>query len=217
MARCLERVDHRHHGRGLGHIALERRDVERKPGGVGEQPQGDLRIQPPFLREAGRTKPIASVGLEMQSCHVIKHQTGRPQPGMTSARSRKCLPEFGFSEHRQASLECAVGRRIDSGLLEHPQRVDLARRLDDAGSDQIAKHLIATGGGVETQNAVGLTQRLPQVCRSRGHDLQRSADRAGLIQPQIQALLTGRQPLSAEALSTSAGLVVRRTQMLDLA
>jgi hypothetical protein len=83
---------------------------------------------------------------------------------------------------------------------------------------QIAKHLIATGGGVETQHPVGPTQRLPQVRRSRRHDLQWGAGRPGPIQSQVQALLTGRQTLVRRSLEhLQLGLVVRRTQVLDLA
>jgi hypothetical protein len=40
----FEGIDHRQHGRGLGLVALECLDGKREPGGVGEQPDGDLRI-----------------------------------------------------------------------------------------------------------------------------------------------------------------------------
>ena len=169
----LEGVDDRHHRGGLGLVALERRDVEREPGGVGEQAQGDLRVQTAFLRESRLAEPVTGIGLEVQCAHVIEHQAGRSQLGMCRARGRKRLPEFGFGEDRQPPLERPIGRRLHAGLAEHPQRIDLAGRLDDAGGHQIAEHLITIGGGVEAQDPVGPTQRLPQVLRTRRHDLQR--------------------------------------------
>ena len=45
----LEGVDHRNHGGGLGFVALKGRHVEREPGRIGEQTEGDLGIQPAFL------------------------------------------------------------------------------------------------------------------------------------------------------------------------
>jgi hypothetical protein len=42
-----------HHRRRLGFVSLERLDLQRKPGGVGEQADGDLRFQTTFLGEAG--------------------------------------------------------------------------------------------------------------------------------------------------------------------
>ena len=43
----LEGVDDGQHGGGLGFVALEGLHRQREPGGVGEQPDGDLRFQSP--------------------------------------------------------------------------------------------------------------------------------------------------------------------------
>jgi hypothetical protein len=62
-------------------------DGQREPGGVGEQPNGDLRFQSPLFAEAGLTEPIAGVGFEVRRGDVVQHQRRRPQPGAVSARS----------------------------------------------------------------------------------------------------------------------------------
>ena len=82
---ALERVDDRQHGGGLGLVALERLHRQREPGGVGQQPDGDLRFEAAFLGEPGLTEPVAGVGLEVQGGHVVEHQAGRSQPGVRRA------------------------------------------------------------------------------------------------------------------------------------
>jgi hypothetical protein len=44
-----EGVDDRHHGGGLGFVALKRGHRQREPRRVGEQPEGDLGFQSAFL------------------------------------------------------------------------------------------------------------------------------------------------------------------------
>jgi hypothetical protein len=66
-----ERGDRGDHRRGLGLVALERLHHQREPGRVGEQPDGDLRIQPAFLGEPGLPEPIPLIGLEIQRRHVV--------------------------------------------------------------------------------------------------------------------------------------------------
>ena len=75
----LERVDDRHHRGGLGLVALERRDGQRESGGVGEQAEGDLRVQTAFLGKSRLTEPVTGIGLEVQCAHVVEHQAGRSQ------------------------------------------------------------------------------------------------------------------------------------------
>jgi hypothetical protein len=69
-------------------VALERLDRQREPGGIGQQPEGDLRFQSAFLGESGLTKPITGIGFEVQRRDVEEHQAGRPQSGVRSTRCR---------------------------------------------------------------------------------------------------------------------------------
>jgi len=45
-------------------LALERADHQREAAGVGEQPDGDLRLQAALLGEPRPTEPIPGIGLE---------------------------------------------------------------------------------------------------------------------------------------------------------
>ncbi|BCO33714.1 hypothetical protein MHEC_01470 [Mycobacterium heckeshornense] len=215
----LERVDHRQHGRGLGLVALEGSHCQREPSRIGQQTQGDLWIESTFLGKPGLAKPINGIGFKVQGAHVVKHQAGRTQRSVRCTCSRKCLPEFGFGENRQPPLHRPIGRRIHPGLRKHPQRIDLAGRFDDSGAHQVPKHLISIGGGIKAQHPIGMTQRLPQVLRTGAHDLQRPATAgSGLLESQVQALLTGSHALSRSRLERlQLGLTVRRAEVLNLA
>ena len=99
----LEGVDDRQHGGGLGFVALERLDRQREPGGVGEQPDGDLRFQAAFLGEPGLAEPVAGVGLEVQRGHVVEHQgLAGPSAGVRGAGRRQALPETRLGVDRQS-------------------------------------------------------------------------------------------------------------------
>src|SRR2546430_2596269 len=64
-----ERLEGRQHRGGFGLVALERIDHQRETGGVGEQPDGDLRLQPALFGEPRFPKPVTGIGLEIQSAH----------------------------------------------------------------------------------------------------------------------------------------------------
>ena len=66
LVRGRERLHHRQDGLGLGLVALERVHHQREPARVGQQPDGDLRLQPAFLGEPGLAEPVALIGLEVQ-------------------------------------------------------------------------------------------------------------------------------------------------------
>ena len=77
---------------------------QREPGRIGQQAKGDLRFQPALFGEAGLAEPITGIGLEMTGCSRRK-APGWPAPtGHVWRILRKCLPETGFGEHRQAAV-----------------------------------------------------------------------------------------------------------------
>ena len=61
-------------------VALERLHHQREPGRVGQQADGDLRLQAAFLGEPRLAEPVTGVGLEVQRGHVVEHQRRRAQP-----------------------------------------------------------------------------------------------------------------------------------------
>ena len=151
----LEGVDHRQHRVGLDRVALERRHGQREPGRVGEQPEGDLRVHAAFLGEPGLAESVTGIGFEIQGAHVVEHQRRRTQPGMLGARRRQCLTEGIFGEVRQPPGQQSGRTPFDTGLCQHPQRVGLAGRLDDAGQRQVPEHLVTTGRAVQAEHLVG--------------------------------------------------------------
>jgi hypothetical protein len=57
-----EPLHQRDHRLGLGPVAFEGVDHQRHPGRVGEQPDGDLRVEAAFLGETRLAEPVAGVG-----------------------------------------------------------------------------------------------------------------------------------------------------------
>ena len=80
-----ERGDSRQHRGGLGLVTLESVDHQRKTGRVGEQADGDLRLQTAFLREPRLAEPVTSIDLKVESGHIVEHQARRSQPGLRRA------------------------------------------------------------------------------------------------------------------------------------
>jgi hypothetical protein len=99
-----EGPDRRQHRDRFGLVALERLDHQREPGRVGEQPDGDLRLQPAFLGEPGLAEPVAGIGLEVQGGHVIQHQAGRPKSGVRRACRGQPSPPGLLRKHGQTPI-----------------------------------------------------------------------------------------------------------------
>src|SRR5215207_8610995 len=56
-----------------------------KPAHIGQQADGDLRLQPTFLGEPGLAEPVTLIGLEVQRGDVVEHQRRWAQPDMRRA------------------------------------------------------------------------------------------------------------------------------------
>ena len=217
VVRGHERLDDRQHGLGLGLVALEGADHEREPVAASEQADGDLRLQPPFLGEPALAEPVTLIGLEIQSGDVVEDQAGRAQPGMRGTRSGDLLPPRVLRIGRQPPLERGIRRRRNPGLLQHPQRVQLADRLDDPRQHQLAEHLVPARRPPEPQHVIAAAQPVEQAPHPRGRDRQRPARAAAETRAQIKLALPGRQPLPRDGLEQlQLCIIVRGPDVLDL-
>ena len=115
----------------------------------------------PWKSPASGARP--GVGLEVERGHVVEHKAGRAEPGVRGAGRRQPLPPLLLGVLRQAPLDRRVRRRRDPGLLNDPQAVQLARRLNDPGQHQMAEHLVPARGVLEPQHPVSVLQGVQQV------------------------------------------------------
>ena len=211
-----ERLDHRQDGLGLGRVALERVHLQREPAHIGQQPDGDLRLQPAFLGEPGLAEPVTLVGLEVQRGHVVEHQRRRAQPDMRGARRREPLPPLLGRIAGQPPVDRRIARRGDADLVQHPDRVQLAGRLDQPGQHQRLEHLVPTAGGIEPQapDTPGSTRPTAAATGSTGS----AASPHRLAVTEVEGVLAGVQPLPGDRLQHLHLLWgVRRPDVLDLA
>ena len=212
----LERLDRGDDRGGLGLVAFERLDHQRESGRVGEQPDGDLRLEPSFLGEPRLAEPVTAIGLEVQRRHVIQDQGCRSERRVRSARRRELLPPLRLGIHGQAALQRPIRRRGDAGLVQHTQRVELAGRLDDPRQHQLLEHLVPTRRVGEAECVVRAAQRLPQMPHPRRHNLQRPQG-SGRVQPEVELILAGGKPLSTGRLERrKLSIIMSRADVLDI-
>jgi hypothetical protein len=69
-----ELSQYRHDRLRLGLVALEQVYGQRETGVVGEQPDGDLRVDPAFLAHADLAQPVLAGSLEVEGGQVVEHQ-----------------------------------------------------------------------------------------------------------------------------------------------
>jgi hypothetical protein len=173
-------------------------------------------LQPPLLREARLAEPVTGIGLEIQGGHVEEHQACPAEPRMRSARGGHLLPPGVPRIDRQPPLHRGIRRRGNPGLFQHPQRVQLASRLDDARQHQAGEHLITAGGPAKAQHLVGTHQGIKQHAHPRGRDRQRPAAARAEPRAQVQHALTGRQPLPRHRLQQlQLGVIMRGPDVVD--
>jgi len=114
--------DDRHQGGGLGGVALETADLQRKSGAVDQQADDDLRVDAPFLGIADLTQLVFVLGLEIQGRHVVEQQA-QPAPvrGMGEALGRDRIPVVPGVDPREVTLNGLVGHRLSAQIREHPR------------------------------------------------------------------------------------------------
>jgi hypothetical protein len=126
------------------------------------------------------------------------------------------LPPGLLGEHPQPPRHGPVRSRHHPGFLQHPQRVELADRLDDPREHQLAEHFIAACCRGQAEHVIAAGQRIQEAAHLRGDDRQRPARRPR-IKSQVELALPGGELLPCsrlQQLHLSWGM--RRAQMLDV-
>jgi hypothetical protein len=144
--------------------------LQREPGRVDQQPDLDLRIDPAFLAHPYLPEGVFVVDLEVQRGAVIQHQ--RQPPGRRGRRmphtgGRQPAAVVPFDTPDQDTKDRAQRRRRHTNLGQHPQRVGLGGRLDDAPQHQSLERLI--GDRIEPEPVICLAQHTPQQQRGSTH------------------------------------------------
>jgi len=135
---------------------------------------------------------------------------------MRSAGRRDLAPPRLLGIDGKAALERRIRRAGQPGLIQHPQAVGLADRLDDPRQHQAAEHPIRAAGLAEAQHIVSLRQGIEQTAHLRRDDRQRPASRSR-IQAQVKLTLPGRQPLPRRSLQQlQLRTIVGPADVLDL-
>jgi len=80
-------------------------------------------------------------------------------PAQGAAGTVVAVPRKGAQPPRDGP----AGSRRDTGILQHPQGIELADRLDDPRQHQLGKHLVPAGGAGEPQQQAGMAF-MPEYC-----------------------------------------------------
>ena len=135
----------RDEGLGLGLVALEQVHGQREPRAVGEQPDGDLRVDPAFLGHADLAQPVLARGLEVERGQVVEHQRAARRRGWRggSRPARSGRGSRAATIALRQRMNVARDGGSDADLAQHADGVELAGRLDDPPQHQRPERLVA--------------------------------------------------------------------------
>ena len=74
-----EAGDDRDDGRRLGGVALETADLQGESGPIDQQPDNNLRVDPPFLGIPDLAELVLGFGFEIERRDVVKQKLSPPQ------------------------------------------------------------------------------------------------------------------------------------------
>lgn len=189
----LELADDRQDRLRLYLVPLEAADLQREPSTVDQQPDDDLRIDPPFLREAYFAQLIFLLGLEVEGGDVVEDQRH-------VAVGRDVLEAFGrdggavivFERRPQIPFHGRVAGRLRPEVGQDAGGVAFRGRLDDPGDHKVPEHRI-----------IQLVE--PQACIRAGQRVLQQHARRGLHPPRTVAMRIAPRRVGKElALPTGA-------------
>jgi hypothetical protein len=111
---------------------------------VGQQPDGDLRVDAVFLAHPDLAQLVLTFDLEVQRCHVVEHdRQARGLSGVPVTGLRDHGPVVPLDHALEAAHERHPMRRRDPDLGQDADSVQLAGWLDHPGQDQRPERRIA--------------------------------------------------------------------------
>ena len=164
---------------GLGLVSLPAADLERETGPVDQQPDDDLRVDPPLLGVTHPPQIILTLSLKVERSDVVQAQGQTPTGGDVIEQGlRDRLAVAPLLGPGQAGLQgVAVGRGWPADLGQDSGGVGLGGRLDQARNDHLLKGPITPSGVPQPQTGVDPVQNVPQQARALGGHHRISADR----------------------------------------
>ena len=145
--------DDRHDGGGLGGVAFVAADFQREPGPVHQQPDDNLRIDPPLLPNsrpcAGhpRIRPRSTASSRRKAAGSARRSRRRRR-----SISRRSIPVFAGPHLDRDGAELCGRTPCLHPDQPAPGRSQLTGRLDDPGDHQIPEHPISDD--IETQPVI---------------------------------------------------------------
>ena len=131
---------------------------------VGQQPDHDLRVDPPFLAIADLAQAVFVLGLEVQRRHVVQNERDiAAGQYVREAQPGDLVAVAAVRAAGQGPAHRLVAGRLAAQVRQDPAGVQDRGRLDDPGQDQVPEHVIAQGA--ESQVAENAVQRLEQQPR----------------------------------------------------
>ena len=217
-----KRAQHRDEGGGLGLVALEQVDLQRKARRIDQQPDLDLGVHAVLLAHPHPPQLVFLLGLEVQRRDVVHDHRCPPRTaGVGHTGLADLVAVVTLHAPVQAAEDRPQSRRGHADLVQDADRVGLARRLDDPRQHQPLERLVADDG--EPQALVGAAQHIPQQpaahprdprTRPRTRTRARAPRRAG--RGQVEGVLPGQKALPGDLHQHSQlAVVMRGTDVLD--
>ena len=145
---------------------------------VDQQPDDDLRIDPPLLGVADLAQVVLTLGLEVERGHVIQAQGKAPTGGdVLEQGPRQALAVAPLLGSGQGAEQGPHADRLQSQITQHAGHLGLGCRLDQTRQNHLLKRPITPSSIPQAQAVIRPVQDVPQQARALGGHHRVSADR----------------------------------------
>ena len=163
---------------GLSLISFPAPDSQGETTAVDQQPDDDLRIDPPLLGVADLAQVVLLLGLKVEGGHVIQAQGQAPTGGDVLEQSpRQALAVASLLGSGQGAEQGPGADRLQAQVTQHPGDLGLRGRLDQTRQNHLLKRPITPSSIPQAQAVIRPVQNVPQQARALGGHHRISADR----------------------------------------